>query len=195
MREITQRRKERIHSVLNRRQKDLTLIMDNIHDPHNVSAIMRSCDAFGVTRILLYYTTEPFPDLGRKSSASAIKWVDTESYTDPRAMLEPLRESGYQILAAGFGPEAKALPEWDLTLPTAVIFGHEHRGASPELAQLTDREVYIPMQGMIQSLNVSVAAAVSLYEAWRQRSSKGMYQTPSLDEETREAMYRDWCQR
>lgn len=195
MQERTERRKQRIDSVLRRRQADLTLIMDNIHDPHNVSAIMRSCDAFGVSRILLYYTRQCFPELGRKSSASAIKWVDTELYSDPETMLHPLLEQGYQILATGFGEKASPLPDWDLTLPTAVIFSNEHGGISPELQSKVHREMYIPMQGMIESLNVSVAAAISLYEAWRQRSAKGMYQKPSWDQATLEAKFSDWTQR
>ena len=195
MREATQRRKQRIWSVINRRQKDLTLIMDNIHDPHNVSAVMRSCDAFGVSRIHLYYTYEEFPILGRKSSASAIKWVETCEHSDAAAMIHPLREEGYQILSTGFGEASLPLPEWDLSRPTAVIFSNEHSGISEELKHWVDREMYIPMQGMIQSLNVSVAAAVTLYEAWRQRRDRGMYQAPSMDLESREAMFRDWCEK
>lgn len=195
MREATQRRKQRIWSVINRRQKDLTLIMDNIHDPHNVSAVMRSCDAFGVSRILLYYTHEEFPVLGRKSSASAIKWVETQEHSDAAAMFRPLREEGYHILSTGFGEDSLPLPEWDLSRPTAVIFSNEHSGISEELLPWVDREMYIPMQGMIQSLNVSVAAAITLYEAWRQRRDKGMYQSPSMDLESREAMFRDWCEK
>jgi len=195
MREVTQRRKQRIWSVINRRQGDLTLIMDNIHDPHNVSAVLRSCDAFGVARILLYYTYEDFPILGRKSSASAIKWVETREHGDAEDMLRPLRQEGYKILATGFGDDALPLPQWDLARPTAIIFSNEHSGISKELRPWVDREMYIPMQGMIQSLNVSVATAITLYEAWRQRSAKGMYQTPALDSATREAMFRDWCEK
>jgi tRNA (guanosine-2'-O-)-methyltransferase len=195
MREATRRRQERIWSVINRRQGDLTLIMDNIHDPHNVSAVLRSCDAFGVARILLYYTYESFPVLGRKSSASAIKWVQTLEHSDAESMLRPLREQGYQLLATGFGGEARPLPEWDLARPTAIVFSNEHDGISQELLPWVDREMYIPMQGMIQSLNVSVATAITLYEAWRQRSARGMYHAPVLDRETREAMFRDWCEK
>jgi len=195
MREATERRKQRIWSVINRRQGDLTLIMDNIHDPHNVSAVLRSCDAFGVARILLYYTFEELPVLGRKSSASAIKWVETEEHSDAEAMLRPLRDRSYQILSTGFGEESLSLPEWDLTRPTAIIFSNEHSGVSEELRPWVDREMYIPMQGMIQSLNVSVAAAITLYEAWRQRSAKGMYRDPPLDRDSREAMFRDWCEK
>ena len=192
MREVTERRKQRIWSVINRRQKDLTLIMDNIHDPHNVSAVMRSCDAFGVKRVLLYYTTESFPLLGRKSSASAIKWVEIQQHSEAGAMLRPLREQGYQVLATGFGGDALPLPEWDMTLPTAVVFSNEHEGISSELRQWVDKEMYIPMQGMVESLNVSVAAAVILYEGWRQREKQGMYNTPDFSSKELEDLYRQW---
>ncbi len=154
MRVVTDRRRHKIISVLSRRQKDLTLIIDNIHDPHNVSAILRSCDAFGVYKIHLYYTTEEFPALGRKTSASAIKWVEREKHTDPVSMVEGLRREGFHIIRTGFGEGARALGEWDLTIPTAVILGNEHRGLSPELCELVEDELYIPMQGMVESLNV-----------------------------------------
>jgi tRNA (guanosine-2'-O-)-methyltransferase len=195
MREATERRKARIRSVLEKRQKDLTLVMDNIHDPHNVSAIMRSCDAFGVPRIHLYYTRESFPALGRKSSASAVKWVERERHSDPDRLAERLRAEGFRLLGTGFPPRAKPLPEWDLSRPTAVILGNEHRGTSPDLEPHLDGELYIPMQGMIQSFNVSVAAGVILYEAWRQRAGKGLYDRPSLEPHELEDLYLQWCRK
>ena len=193
MREITERRKQRIREVLSKRQPDLTLVLDNIHDPHNVSAILRSCDAFGVPRVHLYYTTEAFPELGRKSSASAIKWVEQKGHSHPEELIQDLQSQGFQIFATGFGPRSIPLPQCDLTRPTAVILGNEHRGASPELAQQVDQELFIPMQGMVQSFNVSVAAAVILYEAWRQRQDSECKPSSGFDQETLEAMYRDWC--
>jgi tRNA (guanosine-2'-O-)-methyltransferase len=186
MREVTERRKKKIISVLSKRQKDLTLIIDNIHDPHNVSAILRSCDAFGVYKIHLYYTTEEFPELGKKSSASAIKWVEREKHRDAKDMIMGLKEQGFHIIRTGFSENARPLGEWDLTIPTAIILGNEHRGLSPELCELVEDELYIPMQGMVESFNVSVAAAIILYESWRQRSLKGMYNSPSFDEEESE---------
>jgi len=192
-RELTQRRQERIREVLCRRQRDLTLVLANIHDPHNVSAIYRSCDAFGVPRVHLYYTQTAFPALGSKSSASARKWVESVRHDDAAAMVAGLRSDGHQILGTGFSPRARPLTEWDMTRPTAIILGNEHRGLDPELEERIDGEVYIPMQGMVQSLNVSVAAAITLYEAWRQRQAKGMYDTPSLDAAIIEERFVAWC--
>jgi tRNA (guanosine-2'-O-)-methyltransferase len=192
---ITDERLARIRQVLARRQKGLTLVIDNVHDPHNVSAILRSCDAFGVPGVHLYYTTSAFPVLGQKSSASARKWVTRTRHSDPNAMCDGLKSQDFQILATGFSARAKPLTNWDLSRPTAVILGNEHNGASPELAQMADGEIYIPMMGMVQSLNVSVAAAIILYEAWRQRWAKGMYDKASLSPEELALLEKDWASR
>lgn len=190
---ITDRRKARIQGVLRRRQKDLRLVLSNIHDPHNVSAIYRSCDAFGVARVHLHYTTSAFPVLGKKSSASARKWVETVQHENADDLFAQLRSENMQVLATGFSAEAKPVTAFDLTRPTAIILGNEHDGVEPELKAASDGEIYIPMQGMIQSLNVSVAAAVSLYEAWRQRDSAGMYDEPRYTEEELAELEKLWC--
>lgn len=195
MRERTGNRKARILDVLGRRQKSLTVVLNNIHDPHNVSAVLRSCDAFGVGQAHLLYTDTPFPQLGHKSSASAKKWVELKRHKSARTMIEGFRAQGAQVLSTGFGPGAKPLTEWDLTLPTAVIMGNEHSGVDDELQTLVQDHIYIPMQGMVQSLNVSVAAAVILYEAFRQRMARGMYASPSLTPEEIEATYDSWIEK
>ncbi len=182
MADITPRRRARLEQVLSWRQKDLTLVLSNIHDPHNVSAIYRSADAFGVSEIHLYYTDTTFPSLGRKSSASARKWVDTVRHSDKEGLINTLHAKGCQILATSCSATAKPVGEYDLTRPTAIVMGNEHKGVPEELATAVDGELYIPMYGMIQSFNVSVAAAILLAEAARQRVLAGMYSTPSYDE-------------
>lgn len=191
----TDERKARVRAVIERRQKDLRLIVANIHDPHNVSAILRSCDAFGVNDVDLYYTDTMFPNLGKKSSASAKKWVARHRHTDAEALIGGLRGQGYQILSTGFSDRAKPVMAYDMTRPTVIMLGNEHRGVDPELDALVPDQVYIPMMGMVQSLNVSVAAAVTLYEAFRQRYEAGMYDDPSYGPEEIEAMVKDWCAR
>ncbi|ABB38283.1 tRNA guanosine-2'-O-methyltransferase [Oleidesulfovibrio alaskensis G20] len=191
-RERTSERVEKIKRVLSLRQKDLTLVLANIHDPHNVSAIYRSCDAFGVSRVHLYYTDTPFPPLSGRSSASARKWVETERHEDPAQLAAALRKKGCRILATSCSPSARPLREWDMTGPTAIIMGNEHRGVDAELMEIVDGEVYIPMFGMIQSFNVSVAAAVILSEASRQRQQAGKYETPTYTEEEYAAVLEEW---
>lgn len=178
MKEPTERRRTRLAQVLAHRQPDLSLVLANIHDPHNVSAIYRSCDAFGVEQVHLYYTDTPFPVLGRKTSASARKWVETIRHRDREELFTALRARNMQILATDCSPAAKPLRHWDFTRPTAVIMGNEHSGVVAELATEADGTLYIPMYGMIQSFNVSVAAAVILAEAARQREAAGFYDSP-----------------
>jgi len=192
---ITPERTERIKSVLARRQRDFTLVMDNIWDPHNVSAILRSCDAFGLFRVHLYYTTEKWPELGKKSSASAKKWVERVGHDDGDAMLAQFAEAGVQVIRTGFSATARPLYDFDFTRPTAVILSNEHRGASPELVQGVAQELYIPMQGMVQSLNVSVAAAVILYEAFSQRRRAGLLDSPAFAPEELAALEQEWADR
>ncbi len=179
----TPARLARIETVLRQRQPSLTLVLANIHDPHNVSAIYRSCDAFGVAEVHLYYTDTAFPVLGRKTSASARKWVDTVRHENQEDLFNTLRAKQMQILATSCSATAKPLRDWDLSKPTAIIMGNEHSGVSKELINNIDGEIYIPMRGMIQSFNVSVAAAVLLAEASRQRELAGMYDNKSYNDE------------
>lgn len=194
-REITERRRAKLERVLGWRQKDLTLVLANIHDPHNVSAIYRSADAFGVAALHLYYTDTAFPELGKKSSASARKWVESIRHHDAAEMYAALKAGGHQILATSCTPASKALGTYDLTKPTAVIMGNEHSGVPAELEGMVDGEVYIPMYGMIQSFNVSVAAALILSEACRQRVLAGMYDHPSYPPEEMAARLEKWIEK
>lgn len=191
----TDRRKARMAKALMQRQDDLTLVLDNIHDPHNVSAIYRSCDAFGVSRAHLYYTRTPFPDLKLKTSGSARKWVDSERHKDSISLKRSLKERGFQILATSFGPSATPLRKWSFLQPTAVILGNEHDGVTDELLSLADGELYIPMHGLIQSFNVSVAAAIILAEAARQREDAGWYDYLRMSDEEYERRLKAWLQK
>ncbi|XPV75353.1 MAG: TrmH family RNA methyltransferase [Desulfovibrio sp.] len=181
--EITPRRAARIRKVLEARQKDLTMVMDNIWDPHNVSAVLRSCDAFGLSKVHLYYTKAQWPELGKKTSASALKWIERKRHREAGEMVSSLKAEGMQILRTGFSETAKPLAAYDFTKPTAIILSNEHSGTQPELEELVPDELYIPMFGMVQSFNVSVAAAIILYEASKQRQEAGMYDSPTFTEE------------
>jgi len=189
----TDKRLNKIASAIKSRQQSLGVILENIHDPHNVSAIFRSCDAVGVPKVGLLYTVEEFPKLSKITSSSAVKWVDKEKFSDTKSCFDKYREKGFKIYSSLLNKAAFSLYELDLTEKVAFVFGNENRGVSKEAAELADKVFYIPMRGMIQSLNVSVAAAVTLYEAQRQRMIKGMYEKSELPEQDIERLINEWC--
>jgi tRNA (guanosine-2'-O-)-methyltransferase len=191
----SQRRLARIRQVLERRQSDLTVVMENVHDPHNVSAILRSCDAVGVLQVELVYTSERFPRIGKKSSSSANKWIHRRQHTSIEECYRVLHSEGFTIAATRLGSGSRLLYDLDLVRKTSFVLGNEHRGVSDEAAESADASVYIPMLGMIESLNVSVAAAVCLYETLRQRLATGLLDHPQLSPEVLESLYSSWTQR
>lgn len=192
----TTRRQDRIAHALDKRQPDLTVVLENIHDPHNASAVLRSCDAVGVLRICLVYTFETPPEtFARTSSASAAKWIEIERYNSISECYAALRATGFAVYSTAFTGEARGLYELDFTVPTAVVFGNEMRGLSEEAVAFADETIWIPMMGMVQSLNVSVACAVTLYEALRQRAAAGMYGASRLTAEAKESLADDWLLR
>ncbi len=189
----SERRLARLESVIRHRQPDLTVVLENIHDPHNVSAILRSCDAAGVMEVQLVYNLEKFPKLGKKSSASAKKWVDHRKFEGVRECFDELHKEGYTIYATHLSRGTVPLYDLDLTKKVALVFGNEHRGVCEETAELADGNFMIPMFGMIQSLNVSVACAVTLYEAVRQRMDAGRYVTSSFSDKEIKKMLKSWA--
>lgn len=191
----SERRTAKILEVISHRQPDLTVVMENIHDPHNVSAVLRSCDAVGIMQVELLYNVEKFPKIGKKSSSSANKWLDRRKHTTVDECYAALRKEGFTVCATHLGKEAVSLYETDLTRPVALVFGNEHRGVSEEAASKADLNVQIPMMGMIQSLNVSVACAVTLYEVLRQRLMKGSYSNPKLSPQQLKTLFDDWIER
>jgi len=191
----TARRVLKMKQILSCRQLDLTVVCENIQDPHNVSAILRTCDAVGVQNVNLLYTEDPFPELGKKSSASAKKWVDTERFSDPLELKKHLRSMGMRIYATYLSKKSESIYDIDWTQPSAIIFGNEQRGVSEKVLEICDHRVKIPMFGMIESLNVSVAAAVILYEAARQRLRKGFYENSDLSEEWINEMLEKWTKK
>lgn len=191
----TEKRKNKITAVVKARQKSLSVVLENIHDPHNVSAIFRTCDAVGVPEVSLVYNIEKFPKIGKKSSASAFKWVDKETYKSVKECYDALHKDGFKIYASAISDGSKNLYELDLTQKIAIVLGNEHRGVSEEAAELADEKFLIPMYGMVQSLNVSVAAAVIMYETLRQRRGKGMYAKSEFDEKELELLIEKWSKK
>jgi len=191
----TEKRIEKIKAVVSKRQPSLKIILENIHDPHNVSAIFRTCDAAGIPKVSLLYNIESFPKIGKKSSASAFKWIEREKFKSVEECYTQLRSEGYNIYASSISEGAKDIYEIDFTKKSAIVMGNEHRGVSKEAEELADEKFYIPMYGMVQSLNVSVSAAITIYEALRQRTAKGMYDKSELNEEKIEEWINKWSKK
>lgn len=175
---MTERRLKKFKSVVSKRQKYLTLVLENIHDPHNVSAIMRSAESVGIDKIYLVYNIEKFPRISPVSSASAKKWIELKKFTSIDECYKELKKEKYKIYSTFMVENKKnlSLYEIDLTKRIALVFGNEHRGLTDEAKEKSDKNFLIPMVGMVQSLNVSVSVAVCLFEAMRQRLEKGMYE-------------------
>ncbi len=188
---MTVRRRERVWDVLGRRQPDLTVLAENVHKPHNLSAMLRSCDAVGIGTVHAVWPTGGVPTYNA-TSASAEKWVELMVHGDTRGAIAHLRSAGMRVYAAHLSDAATDYRQVDYSVPCAVVFGNEKEGVSPEAAELADQHVIIPMLGMIQSLNVSVATAVILFEAQRQRLAAGLYDEPRVAREELEARATDW---
>ncbi len=193
--EATLHRRQRIEEVLRRRQPDLTVVLENVHDPHNVSAVLRTCDAVGILEVHLLYTVEPFPEISHRTSASAYKWIMLRRHSDVARCYEYLRRQGLEIWATAQRQEAVSIFAMDFTRPVALVFGNEHRGVSEEAQRLADGLCWIPQVGMVRSLNISVACAVALYEAFRQRWAAGFYERLRLPMELFQRVLHEWLQR
>jgi len=177
---------------LEARQPTLKLVIENIHDPHNVSAIFRTCDAAGIPKVSLLYYIEKFPKIGKKSSASAFKWIERERYKSVIECYDSLRKDGFKIYASQISVDAKEIFQLNFNDKVAIVLGNEHRGISEEAAKLADERFLIPMYGMVQSLNVSVSAAITIYEALRQRKLKGMYDKSNYSQTELEELLAEW---
>lgn len=188
---VTHERFNRIAHFLTTRQETLRLFLDDVKNAHNISAVIRSCDATGVFTIH-YYLSEPRLMINRGISLGSERWIRRERVRDRTAFLDRMREAGYQCLTTSLENSAMDYREVDYTLPTLLIFGNEREGVSREVISHASQQIAIPMVGMARSLNISVACAVILYEAFRQRDKKGMYQAPSLPEETFASYLKKW---
>lgn len=191
----TEKRLNKIVSVATQRQFSLRVVLENIHDPHNVSAIFRTCDAVGVSMVDLLYTYEKFPKISSVSSASSKKWVDQRRFGSTIECVTKLKEEGFKVYGSILSEKAEDIYKIDFTEKVAIVMGNEHRGISDEIIESVDKHIYIPMRGMIQSLNVSVATAVILYEAQRQRALKGLYEKSELADTQLDDLINNWCEK
>ena len=190
---MTPERHNKLTSVLNKRQGDIAIVMENVFDPHNISAVMRTCDAVGVQDIYVLNTKIPqHKKWGAKSSSSAAKWVTVHQYENAEACFSSLRNRYSTILTTHLSSDAISLHSIDFTKSIALVFGNEHSGVSDEIRALADGNFIIPQAGIIQSLNISVACAVTLYEAFRQKTNAGHYNQRSLDDIRFNELFNEW---
>ncbi len=190
---MTPERLHKLTEVLKKRQIDITIVLENVFDPHNISAVMRTCDAVGIQEIHILNTRIPrHKKWGARSSSSAAKWLTIHQYEEVDACFSKLRKDYGRILTTHLASDAVPLHALDLTQSVALVFGNEHSGVSDEIRSLADGNFMIPQVGIIQSLNISVACAVTLYEAFRQKELAGHYQRPDLDHPTKRQVRTDW---
>ena len=178
-RKMTPERIERLKEVASRRQPTLAVVLENVHDPHNIGAVLRSCDAVGVMEVFILYTESHLDrdhlELGKRASGGVQKWMDIHLYTNAEACFRHVKGKYDYLLATHLGEAARSLYEIDFTQSTALLFGNEHDGVSETALAYADGNLLIPQMGMARSLNISVACAVTLYEAMRQRLQAGLY--------------------
>ncbi len=190
---MTPERRERLLSVLRKRQPDLTVVLENVFDPHNISAVMRTCDAVGIQEI--YVLTNKIPrhkKWGARSSSSAAKWLTVHQFESAEECFAALRKKYKKIYTTHLSSDAVSLHEIDFTESVALVFGNEHAGVSEEIIAMADGNFIIPQMGIIQSLNISVACAVSIYEAMRQKKNAGHYDKQRLDDGTFNTLLDEW---
>ena len=184
---MTPERYQKILSVLYKRQSDLTVIVDRLHIGRNLAAIRRTCDASGVGTLHAVIPEGFEQKRFAGTTMGSHKWVELKRYQSTPEVIESVKQQGMKVLAADIDPEAKDYRQIDLTQPTAILMGAEVDGVSTEAKELADGFFCVPMLGMVESFNVSVACALILAEAVRQRTEAGMLDAPSLpaDEITR----------
>jgi len=188
---MTPERFAKLKAVLDRRQPDLTVLAEDVHKAHNISAVLRTCDAVGVMELNAVSPSGAFRR-HRMISGGSRKWVRLRTHDSTEAACCSLKESGYQLLAAHFSTGSVDYRVPDYTRPTALLLGSELLGVSAQAAALADLQIVVPMRGLVESLNVSVAAAVILYEAARQREQAGLYDRCRLDRATYEQLLFEW---
>ncbi|MEO8721381.1 MAG: RNA methyltransferase [Ginsengibacter sp.] len=190
---MTPQRFNRLTSVLHHRQPDLTVILENVFDPHNISAVMRTCDAVGIQDIyILNNRIPPHKKWGIKSSSTASRWLTVYQFTDVERCFSEIRKKYKKVYASHLGENSEDLYKMDLTESMALIFGNETFGVSEEIRKYADGNFIIPQVGIIKSLNISVACAVTLYEAFRQKKEKGHYEKNRLHGTEMHKLQQQW---
>lgn len=180
---VTERRQRKIKNVLNFRQPDLRVIIERIENQHNASAILRTCDAVGVIDVdIILPKSNSFP-ISPSVTTGAEKWLRLNYYNSTEECFEKLKREGFRIACTYSGRHSLKPWEMDFCQKIAIVFGNEREGVSETALSLSDFKIWIPMLGMVKSLNVSVSAGMILYEALKQRCFKKEYGKSKFSEE------------
>lgn len=171
----TKRRIFRVANAIHKRQTDIIFALESVHDPHNMSAILRSADATGIVNVIWQPEPEGKTKINPEVSLGTERWVELNKTNDLKTELIALKNKGFRIAATHLSENAVDFRQIDWTEPWAVVMGNEQRGCSIEVTSIADQNIFLPMAGFVQSLNVSVASAVIMYEIQRQRQMAGMY--------------------
>ncbi len=188
---MTKRRYQRITDVLSKRQTDLTILAEDVYKPHNLSAILRTCDSVGIGKAHAVNPTGGVPTFSA-SSSSADKWVELKVYKTIEEATAEIKKQGMTIYAAHFSDKAIDYRKVDYSKPSCILLGNEKSGVTDKAAELADQHIIIPMLGMVPSLNVSVAAAIILFEAQRQRFEAHAYDKAQLSQKEIEYLAYQW---
>ncbi len=190
---MTPERYGKLMNVLAKRQDNLTVVMENIEDPRNVTAVMRTCDAVGIQDIYIINSKPPrHREWKFKSGTSAAKWLTLHHFNNVEECVAAVRKNFNKIYTTRLTAESVSIYDVDLTDKVALVFGNEQTGVSEEICNASDGNFLIPQMGIIQSLNISVACAVSVYEAFRQKNIAGHYAQPSLSQERMDQLQTNW---
>ena len=190
---MTEERKNRIETVLNNRQTNLTIVLEDVEDPRNITAVMRTADAVGVQDIYVINTGRPvLKKFGYRSGRGATKWITMHQFATVEECFAVLRKTFSVILTTHLSSDAIDLYSIDFKESVALVFGNEQEGVSEKARALADGNFIIPQMGMVQSLNISVACAVSIYEAYRQKKQAGHYAQSGMPAERMAALKAEW---
>lgn len=159
---VTPERWTRIQTAVANRRPHVAVVLEDIYDRGNTSAVMRSAEAFGLYQLHMIELGEKFKE-SKRVTQGAHKWLDRTKWKSTNECISKLKSDGYKIYVTHLDQKAKPLAEVDMSVPFAICFGNEKDGASPEILEMADERVYIPMQGFVQSFNISVAAALCFY--------------------------------
>jgi tRNA (guanosine-2'-O-)-methyltransferase len=179
---LTPERQTRIREAVEGRTCEVVPVLENIYDRGNVSAVLRSAEAMGYQCAHVIEIGEKFKSANRVTQG-ADKWLDVRRWKSTKECTSELKKLGYQILATHLDSKAKPIGEMDFTRPTAIVFGNEKDGISAEMIAEADHTVIIPMHGFVQSFNISVAAAISLYHIYQERLRRLGHQGDLSEEE------------